>query len=210
MYIAIEGTKGTGKSTLLEALNVKLKNNGIDFQCFAPTKPMPQNSWWEKAYRDFSQDDVYLDSLYTARANYHASNTDFRSGLVLGDRSILTSCVTRWPHDDLNRLVPYLTQIRQKEFLVPLPDLVLYLDLPLEVTLARLAKRERHYGLLDEKAERLQQAQQAYNTLLQYKDQLGFADMQYQLIDANQKAEDLLENVYALVVKYLEKCELFQ
>ena len=210
MYIAIEGTKGTGKSTLIDALTQKLENNGIDFQCFAPTKPMPKDSWWEKAYRDFSQDDVYLDSLYTARANYHASKTDFDNGLVLGDRSILTSCVTRWPHDDLNRLVPYLQQIRQKEFLVPLPDLVLYLDLPLEVTLARLAKRERHYGLSDERAERLQQAQQAYHTLLQYKDQLGFKNMQYQLIDANQKPKDLLENIYALVVKNLEKCELFQ
>lgn len=210
MYIAIEGTKGTGKSTLLEALTMKLQKNGIDFQCFAPTKSMPKDMWWEKAYTDFSQDDVYLDSLYTARANYHASKTDFSAGLVLGDRSILTSCVTRWPHDDLNRLVPYLNQIRQKEFLVPLPDLVLYLDLPLDVTLARLAKRERHYGLFDEKAERLQQAQQAYNTLSQYKDQLGFANMRYQLIDANQKPEDLLKNVYALVVKQLEKCELFQ
>ena len=207
MYIAIEGTKGTGKSTLLENLEHKLQQEGIDFQMFAPTKAMPKDTWWEKAYAEHCQDDVYLDSLYTARANYHASKIDFNASLVLGDRSMLTSFVTRWPHDDLNRLVPYLNQIRQKEFLVPLPDLVFYLDLPLEVTLARLAQRERHYGLLDEKVERLQQAQQAYNTFLQYKDQLGFANMQYQLIDANQQPEDVLENVYALVVKHLEKCE---
>jgi len=207
MYIAIEGTKGTGKSTLLENLEHKLQQEGIDFQMFAPTKAMPKDTWWEKAYADYCQDDVYLDSLYTARANYHASKIDFNASLVLGDRSMLTSFVTRWPHDDLNRLVPYLNQIRQKEFLVPLPDLVFYLDLPLEVTLARLAQRERHYGLLDEKVERLQQAQHAYNTFLQYKDQLGFANMQYQLIDANQQPEDVLENVYALVVKHLEKCE---
>lgn len=207
MYIAIEGTKGTGKSTLLENLEHKLQQEGIDFQMFAPAKAMPKDTWWEKAYADHCQDDVYLDSLYTARANYHASKIDFNASLVLGDRSMLTSFVTRWPHDDLNRLVPYLNQIRQKEFLVPLPDLVFYLDLPLEVTLARLAQRERHYGLLDEKVERLQQAQQAYNTLLQYKDQLGFANMQYQLINANQHPEDVLENVYALVLKHLEKCE---
>lgn len=185
MYIAIEGTKGTGKSTLLEALTERLKSNSIDFQCFAPTKPMPRDIWWEKAYSEFYEDDAYLASLYAARANYHASKTDFECELVLGDRSILTSCVTRWPHHDLDGLKAYIKHIRQKQFLVPFPDLVLYLDLPLEVTLARLAKRERHYGLLDEKAERLQKAQQAYNTLLQYKDQLGFADMQYQLIDAN-------------------------
>ena len=210
MYIAIEGIKGTGKSTLIEALTVKLKNNGIDFQCFAPTKPMPKESWWERAYRDFSLDDMYIESLYTARANYHASQIDFDGTLILGDRSILTSCVTRWPQDDMNHLLPYLQQIRQKQFLVPLPDLVLYLDLPVEVTLARFAQRERHYGLLDEKAERLQQAKQAYSTLLHHKDQLGFGNMQHQLIDANQEPKDLLENVYALVVKNLEKCELFQ
>jgi thymidylate kinase len=210
MYIAIEGTKGTGKSTLLEALTVKLQDNGIDFQCFTPTKPMPKDTWWEKAYSDYSQDDTYLESLYAARANYHASNTNFNCGLVLGDRSILTSCVTRWPHHDISRLGSYLKQIQKKQFLVPSPDLVLYLDLPLEVTLVRLAQRERDYGLLDEKAERLQQVKKAYSSLLQYKDELGFTNMQYQLLDANQKIEDLLENTYDLIVKKLEKNELFQ
>ena len=210
MYIAIEGTKGTGKSTLLENLEHKLQQEGIDFQMFAPTKVMPKDTWWEKAYADHCQDDVYLDSLYTARANYHASKIDFNSSLVLGDRSMLTSFVTRWPHDDLNRLVPYLNQIRQKEFLVPLPDLVLYLDLPLDITLSRLAQRGRNYGLHDEQEEQLMRAKEAYTTLLSYKNELGMADLQYQLVDANQKPEDLLENVYALVVKQLEKCDLFQ
>jgi len=86
----------------------------------------------------------------------------------------------------------------------------LYLDLPLEVTLARLAKRQRHYGLSDEKAERLLQAKQAYNTLLKCKDHLGFTDMQYKIIAGNQQQEDLLENVYSLVVQHLEKYELVQ
>ena len=36
------------------------------------------------------------------------------------------------------------------------------------------------------------------------------ADLQYQFVDAKQKTEDLLENVYALVVKQLEKCDLYQ
>jgi len=210
MYIAIEGTKGTGKSTLLENLKRKLQQDGIDFQMFAPTKAMPKEIWWEKAYSDYCQDDIFLDSLYTARANYHASQIDFDESLVLGDRSILTSYVTRWPHDDLKSLLPYLDQIRQKEFLVPLPDLVLYLDLPLEVTLTRLEQRKRHYGIYDEQVDRLLQAKNAYEFLLQNKNQLGFSHMQYQWVDASQKPQDLLENVYALVVEYLEKCELFQ
>ena len=210
MYIAIEGTKGTGKSTLLENLKRKLQQDGIDFQMFAPTKAMPEEIWWEKAYSDYCQDDVFLESLYTARANYHASQIDFDGSLVLGDRSILTSYVTRWPHDDLKCLLPYLDQIRQKEFLVPLPDLVLYLDLPLEVTLTRLEQRKRHYGIYDEQVDRLLQAKNAYEFLLQHKNQLSFSHMQYQWVDASQKPQDLLENVYALVVEYLEKCELFQ
>jgi thymidylate kinase len=210
MYIAIEGTKGTGKSTLLENLKVKLQQDGIDFQMFAPTKAMPKEIWWEKAHSDYGQDDIFLDSLYTARANYHAAQIDFDQSLILGDRSMLTSYVTRWPHDDMDQLVPYLNRIRQKEFLVPLPDLVIYLDLPIDITLSRLSQRERAYGLHDEQAERLLQAKQAYTTLLTYKNELGMSALQYQLVDANQKPEELLKNVYALVVKQLEKCELFQ
>ena len=48
MYIAIEGTKGTGKSTLLENLEHKLQQEGIDFQMLAPTKAMPKDTWWKK------------------------------------------------------------------------------------------------------------------------------------------------------------------
>ena len=206
MYIALEGTKGTGKSTLLEALKLKLQQEKIDFQIFAPTKTMPQDSWWEKAYTDYCQDDVYLESLYTARANFHASQIDFKHNLILGDRSILTSFVTRWPHQDHHQLADYLNYIQKKEFLVPLPDLVLYLDLPLEITLQRLSQRKRQYGLYDEQAERLLQAKNAYETLLQHKNQLGFTQMQYQIVDAGQKQEDLLQNVYALVIQQLENC----
>ncbi len=161
MYIALEGTKGTGKSTIFSQLEIALQYDGIQFATFSPTKPMPTDLWWEKAYAQYSEVDQFIEELYHARANHHAKKISFDEPLVLGDRSILTSFVTRWPQES-QKLHEYIQHTRAQEYAVPVPDMVIYLDLPIEVTLQRLANRERNYGLRDEQIERLIQAKMAY------------------------------------------------
>lgn len=167
MYIAIERIKGTGKSTLLQQLINQLQRDGIQFDTFCPTKPMPEHTWWEQAKDRFIHDPQFVADLYTVRANYHAARVDFSVPLVIGDRSILTSLVTRWPtkHQDIEQ---YVQQVKLKEYQVPMPDHVCYLDAPLEYILPRLAIRQRDYGKHDETFERLQQAKQAYEQVLCY------------------------------------------
>ena len=209
MYIALEGLKGTGKSTLFQQLEFALRCEGIMFETFSPTKPMPTDLWWEKAYAQYSEVDQFIEELYCARANHHAKNTNFNAPLILGDRSMLTSFVTRWPRENC-KLKPYIQHVQAQEYEVPIPDLVIYLDLPIETTLQRLANRQRNYGLHDEQIERLIQAKQAYEEFFMRKDELGFTNLQYQYFDAGQSVEDLFVQVYATIKKSLEKHYFFQ
>ncbi|MFW1644922.1 deoxynucleoside kinase [Acinetobacter guillouiae] len=208
MYIAIEGIKGTGKSTLFQQLEVALRCDGVLFETFNPTKPMPTDLWWEKAYAQYSEVDQFIEELYCARANHHAKKTDFNAPLVLGDRSILTSFVTRWPQD-CSALSKYIKHIQIQEYEVPVPDLVIYLDAPIEVTLQRLANRQRNYGLHDEQIERLIQAKQSYETFFRLKSELGFENMKYQSFDAGQNSASLFAQVYSTIKKNLENHYFF-
>ncbi|HQZ59672.1 MAG TPA: deoxynucleoside kinase [Acinetobacter sp.] len=194
MYIAIEGVKGSGKSTLLAQLTEKLQQQNIQFVSFNPTRPMPMQTWWEQSYAQWAHDDSFISALYSARANYHAQATDFQQDLVLGDRSILTSMVTRW-QQNRHRLGSYIRQVQMQEQAVPVPDVVLYLDVSLNVVQQRLAQRERHYGLQDETLLRLQQTQQAYRQIFRQKQRFGLHNMQVEVFDANQNSAELLQAV---------------
>lgn len=157
MYIVLEGIKGAGKSTALIALTELLQQEGFEFETFNPTRAMPATTWWERAYPKWSHDDQFLSDLYTARANYHASRTDFSKSLILGDRSIITSLVTRWPKEH-TQYEAYVTAVRQQEYAVPLPDVVAYLAVDIDVAKRRIYQRKRSYGQQDETLIRLHQA----------------------------------------------------
>ena len=80
MYIALEGVKGAGKSTVLSHLRSWLEQAGVPYQMLCPTSPMPNHIWWERAYTDYQHDDDFRQALYAARSNYHASRVNFNQG----------------------------------------------------------------------------------------------------------------------------------
>lgn len=209
MYIAIEGLKGTGKTTLFQQLVFALKCDGVDVETFNPTRPMPQNIWWEQVQPNYEQDAAYREALYTARAQYHAQKTDFNAPLILGDRSIVTSFITRWPQQD-NNISAYIERIRKQEYILPIPDLVLYLDAPIDVIVKRLTQRERDYGLVDEQLDQLNQAKKAYEQFFKMKNEFGFNHLKYQYFDASQNQYDIFNQVYEIFKKNLANQSIFQ
>lgn len=165
MYIAVEGIKGCGKSSLLEALTAQLRARGVRFELLCPTRPMPADHPLEQRLRARGeQDDALVAEVYAARSNYHASRVDWRAPLVLGDRSLFTSLVSRWHLR--NPLQPdiFVESVRSRESLITLPQHVLFLQVPLPAVERRLhARVERRYGKRDERPERLAMAAQAYD-----------------------------------------------
>lgn len=210
MYVVLEGLKGVGKSTILNHLRGWLELSGVDYQMLCPTRPMPRHIWWEQAYRHYQHDDEFRQALYAARSNYHASRIDFRRELILGDRSIITSLVTRWDQAQQMPAARYVEQVRQMEHQITLPDHVLLLDAPDSVLLPRLAARHRDYGQYDEQLERLQAARSAYRQIERQAEQLGLERIRWHHVQTARHLPELVQCIGQHIVSLLpsQRCNL--
>lgn len=173
MYIAIEGLKGTGKSTLLKTLAPFLKarcdSKKQRIAILHPTKPIPEHHHLERCFYQYQNNDAYLRLLYAARSNYHASRTDWSADLVISDRSILTSLAVRWQQVNLSPIQHY-EQVRAQEHMIAIPDIVIQLDAPNTVLLERYAKRNRRYGQHEETIESVMNMKNSYEHLYEWLD----------------------------------------
>lgn len=171
MYIAIEGIKGTGKSSILEQVHCLAGSNGLRYCFFPITAAIPCPHRLERLHHFcpyVKQDDGYLEQLYAARAHWHQQYINFSEGMVLGDRSILTSYVTRWnkwsdPYYTIRRVEAMQREIRK-------PDVVIWLEGKPEQSRQNILKREtKALGQNDEQLAKLTEAAAVYEELLQEK-----------------------------------------
>lgn len=199
MYIAIEGIKGSGKSTLIANLQRYFNQNGIDFTIVAPTKFHKYNLFEILVclFPIFRRLDFIKRKLYSLRSKYSAESIDYSKAILLGDRSSITSYVTRlykWDNpkicmDKIDKTEPYL----------PTPDYIILLDVKIEVALRRLINRkERNYGKEDESAFKLILAQNAYEYLM-LSDSQRIKNIVWHKIDGNVSAEEVFNNALNLI-----------
>ena len=158
MYIAIEGVKGVGKTTVINHLPQMLRDLWSDnyIEVLSPTRPMTATHPLELQYKHHRDNDDLREQLYAHRSNYHASHINWQADMIIGDRSIITSLAVRWHRVD-EGLSPhaYFNQIRDREHMIKLPDIVIQLDCDNQQLLHRYARRQRDYGLSEECLEQI-------------------------------------------------------
>ena len=122
---------------------------------------------------------------------------------MVGERSILTSWVTRLPDTEAAKQA-YLNQVLQQEYHSRVPDLVIYLDVGhhFERLQQRLSQRQRHYGLGDETLNRLRYAAAGY-AYLQTSHHPVLQHTQWHCLDAWQEPEELHQYILGLIQPYL-------
>jgi thymidylate kinase len=201
-YIALEGLKGSGKSTVLKAVYPYLDRLKIKYHLFNVTKPGDLNHALEISALDPKQreSDLFNQKLYEYRALYHYQsliNQDIHPNkdLIIGDRSLITAIVTRWHTVDQHE--KYIDQILNQQPIF-IPNYIFYLDIKLENVLKRQEHRRfnegRHYGLNEETTETLEKVLQAYDFLInQTPKQLN--NIKWIKIDANQNLDQIVKDV---------------
>ena len=195
MYICLEGLKGCGKSTLLSAARELLTTHQVPFALVETTRPMPvERSWQERLCAQLPclrHLDAWNELLYAQRARYAAATACWQQPLVLGDRSLVTSYVTRW-----RKWGSPLTCIRRVDRLegpVPAPDHVVLLDVDPRLAWERAQARRRSYGQHDESLARLYEARDAYHQIAAF----GIPRLQrtqWHVLDGNQTPQLVLRD----------------
>jgi thymidylate kinase len=203
VYICLEGVKGSGKTTLLKGLKAHLKKKGRKFQTANPTKLTHhlskvrlklESSSSFSSEQDHGND--FKEELYAKNSNYVGRHVKWHKGLIIGDRSIITSYATRWQLRGPEKCIARVNELETK---IHAPDYVIYLNVSLETLQRRISKREnRKYGKYDETEERLKLALEAYQEIEAYPIE-RLSGTKWLHIDAEKDPQAMLANCIAMV-----------
>lgn len=155
--IVLEGIDGSGKSAQYRRICEKLKRDEIEYTHIVFPRYDNESSALIRLYLSgaFGQrpDDVnaYTASTFFAVDRFAAYKQDwgekYRDGsFILSDRYTSSNAVhqgSKLPDDELNDFFRWLADLEYSKMGLPKPDLVIYLDVSIELSLARMRRRQQ-------------------------------------------------------------------
>jgi thymidylate kinase len=206
-YIAIEGLKGAGKTTIIQGLKKILIESGMRVNYYTPFKEegkAPSSLMDPNAMRNYSTYDDLQEWSYAACAIQTAKQIDWSNPLIIGDRSIATSYVTRW-HKYESPLENIL-RVDKSHAEMPIPAKILFLEIAPKMAFERIQNREkRTYGIEQETMSSLEKQYEAYHALINRKIAPRMKDTQFILIDATLPAEKVIETTFNIIQSSISK-----
>lgn len=202
IYICIEGLDGCGKSTLFKEVTRRLQESAFPFDTVCPTRASEPPNWLEKLFRRSAflrNSSAFRAFVYAARSSRACATTDWSKPLILGDRSVITSYVTRWRRwfdsPFLSRLAVDVLEPR-----IPGPDHVVFLDAPMQM----LRQRLNHRGApldIDETTERALQMRRAYEEIRSTGCVPRLGATSWHIVDASRSPEAVADEVWHLLTR---------
>ncbi len=162
--IVIEGTDGSGKATQTALLSRRLSEEGFSHRCLAfPCYDRPSSALVRQYLAgDFGTgpDDVnaYAAAAFYAVDRFASWAQDWRGdyqagGLFLADRYTTANAVhqaAKLPEAERPAFFQWLTDLEHRRFGLPQPDLVLYLDMPVDLSESLLQARSEQTGTAED------------------------------------------------------------
>lgn len=155
--IVLEGTDGAGKATQTQRLLERLTLEGTDCRKIEFPRYQAESSALIRAYLrgDYGSNpadvNAYAASTFYAVDRYASYKEDWGAyyesgGLILADRYTTSNAVhqgSKLPPEERTRYFDWLFDFEYRLMGLPAPDLVLYLDVPVERTEENMHKREQ-------------------------------------------------------------------
>ena len=154
--IVLEGIDGSGKSAQFRRLCAKLEQDGIEYNHIVFPRYDQESSALIRMYLqgEFgtkpSDVNAYTASTFFAVDRFASYKKDWGStyengGLFLSDRYTTSNAVhqgSKLPEEELPAFFRWLDDLEHEKMGLPRPDLVIYLDVDIETSLARMRRRE--------------------------------------------------------------------
>ena len=158
--IVFEGTDGSGKATQSRMLCEYLDQKGIlychiDFPRYGkPSAAMVQEYLSGNLGKKPEDVNAYAASIFYAMDRYASYKQDWgkfyeEGGLIVADRYTTSNAVhqaSKLPDEERKPYLDWLFDTEYRLLGLPAPDLVIYLDMPTEITEKMMRKRETSTG----------------------------------------------------------------
>ena len=155
--IVLEGIDGSGKSAQYRRLCARMENDGIAYNHIVFPRYDKESSALIRMYLSgqFGENpgdvNAYAASTFYAVDRYASYRTDWgeiyeNGGIILSDRYTTSNAVhqgSKLPDDELPAFFDWLQDLEYEKLGLPKPDLVIYLDVDLETSLARMRRRQQ-------------------------------------------------------------------
>lgn len=154
--IVLEGIDGSGKSAQFRRLCAKLEQDGIEYNHIVFPRYDQESSALIRMYlqgefgTNPSDVNAYTASTFFAVDRFASYKKDWGStyengGLFLSDRYTTSNAVhqgSKLSDEELPDFFRWLDDLEHEKMGLPRPDLVIYLDVDIETSLARMRRRE--------------------------------------------------------------------
>lgn len=162
--IVLEGIDGSGKSAQYRRLCARMEKDGIEYTHIVFPRYDKESSALIRMYLGGafgsrpSDVNAYAASTFFAADRFAAYKTDWgriyeEGGLVLSDRYTTSNAVhqgSKLPVEELPAFFSWLSDLEYGKMGLPKPDLVIYLDVDLQTSLARMRRRrEKNHSSAD-------------------------------------------------------------
>lgn len=158
--IVLEGIDGSGKSAQYRRLCARLEKDQIAYTHIVFPRYDRESSALIRMYLGGQfgthPDDVnaYTASTFFSVDRFASYQTEWKQiyeagGLILSDRYTTSNAVhqgSKLSDEELPEYFRWLSDLEYRKMGLPEPDLVIYLDVDIETSLARMRRRQQKYG----------------------------------------------------------------
>lgn len=158
--IVLEGIDGSGKSSQYRRVCEKLTADGISYYHIVFPRYDKDSSSLIRMYlsgefgRKPEDVNAYTAATFFAVDRFASYKDDWGKlfedgGIILSDRYTTSNAVhqgSKLPESELPYFFEWLSDLEYNKMNLPVPDLVLYLDTSIDVSVRRMRKRERENG----------------------------------------------------------------
>ncbi len=217
--IVLEGIDGSGKSAQYRRICARMEKDGIEYNHIVFPRYDKESSALIRMYLGGafgsrpSDVNAYAASTFYAVDRYASYRTDWgeryeSGGLILSDRYTTSNAVhqgSKLPDEELPAFFGWLSDLEYGKMGLPKPDLVIYLEVDVETSLARMRRRqEKTHTSADIHEKDIAYLERCLHTADMAADFYGWTRIPFRVNGAERELEEKNAEIYSILLEHLK------